>query len=222
MAPNESIPLLFKLLTYDIDFKEKKYNVYISRLNDKPYYTLTIIIKYSFPIIDHIFQNYVKSNTKNVIIPLINPFKNNRKKTMQLENNYYCSDNKIFLNIDPSLNFYIKIDTEEEDSFHSFNLYFYLDEIKSNLYLTWRIEIKSVDLKELTTNLGNKKIQILEIYNNIEDKDLQFFSNSQHIFFPGRSGENFNLPKNGKAKVNFILFPRSEKRKEAVLKCVEI
>ena len=222
MSSNESIPLLFKLLTYDIDFKEKKYNVYISRLNDKPYYTLTIIIKYSFPIIDHIFQYYVESNTKNVIIPLINPFKNNRKKTMQLENNYYCSDNKIFLNIDPSLNFYIKIDTEEEDSFLSFNLYFYLDETKSNLYLTWRIEIKSVDLIELRTNLGNKKIQILEVNNNIEDKDLQFFSNSQHIFFPGRSGESFNLPKSGRAKVNFILFPRSEKRKEAVLNCVDI
>jgi hypothetical protein len=75
---------------------------------------------------------------------------------------------------------------------------------------------------ELSTNLGNKKIQILEVNNNIEDKDLQFFSNSQHIFFPGRSGKNFNLPKNGKARVNFILFPRSEKRKEAVLKCVDI
>ena len=30
------------------------------------------------------------------------------------------------------------------------------------------------------------------------------------------------MPKNGKAKVNFILFPRSEKRKEAVLNCVDI
>ena len=108
MAPNESIPLLFKLLTYDISSDEKRYNVYISRLNSKPYYNLTIIIKNSFPVIDHIFQYYVQNNTKNIEIPLSNPFKNSRKKTIQIENNYSCSDDKIFLNVDPSLNFILQ------------------------------------------------------------------------------------------------------------------
>ena len=222
MAPNESIPLLFKLLTYDISSDEKRYNVYISRLNSKPYYNLTIIIKNSFPVIDHIFQYYVQNNTKNIEIPLSNPFKNSRKKTIQIENNYSCSDDKIFLNVDPSLNFYFTIDSEEEDSFHSFYFFFYLEETRSRLYLTWKIEIASVELIELKTNIGNKKKQLLTINNDIEDKELQLFSNSPNIFLPGRSGEQFNLPKNESANIYFVLFPKTTNRKEAILNCVDV
>ena len=79
-----------------------------------------------------------------------------------------------------------------------------------------------MELIELKTNIGNKKKQLLTINNDIEDKELQLFSNSPNIFLPGRSGEQFNLPKNGSANIYFVLFPKTTNRKEAILNCVDV
>ena len=112
IASNESIPLLFKLLSFEKTELEKKYNVFISKTNDQPLYTLTITIKYVFPIIDHIFQFYSPSNS-NLNLPLVNPFKRNQTKSLQLAENYYCSDSHVILKVDSSINFYFNYEIKE-------------------------------------------------------------------------------------------------------------
>ncbi len=221
IASNESIPLLFKLLTYEKTDFEKKYNVYISKTNDQPLYTLTITIKTCFPIIDHIFQFYSPANTI-VQIPLVNPFKRNQTKTIQLQEYYFCNDSNVILTVDSSFNFSFNYDIKEEGFFHSFYFFFYLEPTKSKLYTTWKIEIESTQLITLSTNLGKKLLNPLYISNTIdnEEKILQLFSSSPTIYFPNDKGKQFKLARNEQTEVLMVLYPKNQNEEEIIVNCV--
>ena len=221
IASNESIPLLFKLLSFEKTELEKKYNVFISKTNDQPLYTLTITIKYVFPIIDHIFQFYSPSNS-NLNLPLVNPFKRNQTKSLQLAENYYCSDSHVILKVDSSINFYFNYEIKEEGFFHLFYLFFYLEQTKTRLYTTWKIEIKSTELITLSTNLGRKLTTPLYINNTSdnEEKILQLFSNSPTIYFPNDNGNKFKLAINETAEVSMVLYPKNQYENEVIVNCV--
>ena len=221
IASNESIPLLFKLLSFEKTELEKKYNVFISKTNDQPLYTLTITIKYVFPIIDHIFQFYSPSNSI-LNLPLVNPFKRNQTKSLQLAENYYCSDSHVILKVDSSINFYFNYEIKEEGFFHLFYLFFYLEQTKTRLYTTWKIEIKSTELITLSTNLGRKLTTPLYINNTSdnEEKILQLFSNSPTIYFPNDNGNKFKLAINETAEVSMVLYPKNQYENEVIVNCV--
>ena len=221
IASNESIPLLFKLLTFEKTEYEKKYNVYISKTNDQPLYTLTITIKTCFPIIDHIFQYYSPANSF-VDLPLVNPFKRNQTKTLQIQEYYICNEPNVILKTDSSFNFSFNYEIKEEGFFVSFYFFFYLEETKSRLYATWKIEIESTQLITLSTNLGKKLTTPLYISNTSdnEEKILQLFSNSPTIYFPNDTGNKFKLARNEQIEVLMVLYPKNQFEQEVIVNCV--
>ena len=222
---NENIPLLFKLLTYEKSLDKKKFIINILKSSNEILYSLSVTIKCSFPIIDHIFQYYSACNS-NTDIYLVNPFRKNIRKNAEIQNNYFCSDQHITLRIEPSKNnFYFNYEVKEEGYFHSFYFFLYLDPTQSKLYSTWKVEILSVELLTLTTNLGKKLISPLYIYNNDSSNDellLQLFSNRETVFFPNENSNPFKLPVNGSKEIAMILYPKSSFRNEVIINCVNI
>ena len=212
-------------MTYEKSLDKKKFIINILKSNNEILYSLSVTIKCSFPIIDHIFQYYSACNS-NTDIYLVNPFRKNIRKNADIQNNYFCSDQHITLRIEQSKNnFYFNYEVKEEGYFHSFYFFLYLDPTQSKLYSTWKVEILSVELLTLTTNLGKKLISPLYIYNNDSRNDellLQLFSNRETVFFPNENSNPFKLPINGSKEISMILYPKSSFRNEVIINCVNI
>lgn len=144
VKPNESIPVLVKLLSYDEKTSNANYNIWVYKKSGQPLYFLNVTIIKVFPIIDHLFRYFMPENRYGTVkIP--NPFKYDKPKTQKVLDNYISTDTMINLQLDPATNdFYFKGKMQSEGYKNEFYLFLYLDNHKSSLYSTWKFEIDSL------------------------------------------------------------------------------
>ena len=233
MQPNEHIPILIKLLSYRENFEKDEYNIYINKKNEKTRFLLNIKIHNIFPIYDHIFHYHLPCNTYQEII-LVNPFKSSQKKTMEILNYYQSTDIQVTLAQEKkNQEFYFNFTTNDEGFIHEFLLFFYSDESKNNLYLTWKFNIYCHEVIPLDGALGKKNICPLyinyieknKIPSNLLEKkiNLQLFTDRpETIQFPEGYNTPFELIQNSTAESKFVLYPKNKNRNNALINCVNI
>ena len=144
MRPRESIPLLLKIKSFDLNLKDSTYVVWVYKKEGQPLYNLYLNIRRVFPILDHSYISYLPENRfSNVKFP--NPFRYDKIKIQKFLDYYYCSDTNISLQLDSVTNeLFFKYKTNAEYSQTNFYLFIYMDEKKSQLYGTWKFDIYSV------------------------------------------------------------------------------
>lgn len=224
--PNESVPLAIKVLTYEKLKDNTTYSIWIHKKNGQPVYFLSITIKNVFPIVDHIFKYYLPCNLSQNV-PMVNPFKNSKSKIQKVLDNYIVTDSSVNLILDSTTyNFSFQFVTKEEGFVHEFYLFIYLEKTRSDLYLTWKFELYSMNLVELKTNLGKKSTQILKIENNRnnnnESKKLCCYSSNPSIlFFLDDQGE-FTLLPNQEIENKYILHPKKGAEQTVLINCVNV
>ena len=140
----ETIPIMFKLLTYDISLSNSNHIIWVYRNNGYPQFSLNLNINEVFPLTDHIFRYYLPENKyENVLIP--NPFKFDKNKTNNLITNYHCTDKSVSISLEPKTNnFLIKYKVPLEGNFNDFDIFFYNDKYFSQIELNWKIFIYGV------------------------------------------------------------------------------
>jgi hypothetical protein len=144
IKPNESIPVLVKLLSYDEKVSNASYNIWVYKKSGQPLYFLNVTIIKVFPIIDHLFRYFMPENRYGTVkIP--NPFKYDKSKTQKVLDNYISTDTMINLQLDPATNdFYFKGKMQSEGYKNEFFVFLYLDNHRGSLYSTWKFEINSL------------------------------------------------------------------------------
>lgn len=144
IKPNESIPILLKLLSYDISMANSNYTLWVYQKNGQPLYYLNIILVKVFSVTDHVFRYYLPEN-RYTTIKITNPFKYDKTKTQKVLDNYYSTDVTVNIQLDPTSNdFYFKSKIQNEGSRIEFVLFLYLDPRKIDLYATWKFELISM------------------------------------------------------------------------------
>jgi len=232
IKPNETIPILIKLLSFREKVAEEEYNLCIYKKDGRPYFLLNIIIKSIFPIYDHIFHYHLPCNTYQKII-LVNPFKSSLKKTMEILNYYQSTDIKVKLEQEQNQEFYFMFNTNEEGFVHEFILFLYSDEFKNKLYLSWKFKIRCHEVLSLNGNIGKKSVNPLYINyieknnlsaNSLENKlVLQLFTDRPEIIqFPKGFDIPFDLIQNSTAESKYILYPKNKNRNAALINCINV
>jgi len=140
----ETIPIMFKLLTYDPVLSNSSHVIWVYRNNGHPQFSLNLNINEVFPLTDHIFRYYLPENKyENIIIP--NPFKFDKIKTNNILSNYHCTDKTVSINLDPKTNnFLIKYKTPSEGNYNDFDVFLYSDKYFSNVELNWKVLVYAV------------------------------------------------------------------------------
>ena len=228
IKPGETVPLVVKLLSYVENREEDNYSITIHKKNGQPLYYLLINIKKVFPIYDHIFHYNISSKKPEQRVVLVNPF--SYTKTSEMLSNLYPTNIGLALDEDTH-NFNFRI---EPDNFqHDFVLFFYSDKERTNLYLTWKIEINWVNEYIKMHGVKGKKVgREIKIYTNPDlnagadnagnNVTLQLFTDCPDVvIFPPESKNHFTLKPNSVGVKNFYLYPRREGN-SAVINCVNI
>ena len=230
IKPGETIPLVIKLLSFIENREEENYSVSINKKNGQPLFFLLIKIKQVFPIYDHVFLYICPLDNTTQKIIMKNPF--SPTKTERMLNNVVISDNSIALALDEdthNFNFSITQDDYQND----FVIFFYSDKERTNLYLTWKVEIDWIETFEMTGIRGSKMSSKLFIVNNQQlNKEasysgskltLQLFTDLPDvIIFPEDSKLSFVLEPNTELTKSIILYPRKEMGNMAIINCVNI
>ena len=240
LKPNQSVPLLIKILCYDNitgydDNINNKYSICVYNKNDnsRPYY-MNIEITNVFPIIDfEFYQNVPQKKLSH--IKFINPFKFNNEKTQRLLN-YYTFNNddstsEILLDSKTN-NFYFKYNdniennSNNEDNIINKNnrlLFFYLDKYKSELFTTFKFNIKSYETIQLSTDVGIRSKNTLNIPPSTISRTIQFFSSDPDtLYFDDKYKEQIILIPNYPYTIEYILYPKENKNYEILVNCVDI
>ena len=230
LKPGETIPLVIKLLSFVENKTEENYSITINKKNGQPLFYLLINIKRVFPIYDHFFHYNFPLDNKPQKIILKNPF--NHIKTMKMLNNIVISDNSIVLALDEDTHdFYFGI--SHYDNKNDFIIFFYSDEERTKLYLTWKIEVDWIETFEMTGIRGAKTSSKLYIKNNDElNKEASYAGNNitlqlftdfpDVILFPQDSKIPFTINPNSDVIKKIILYPRKEVGNLAMINCVNI
>jgi hypothetical protein len=143
IRPNESIPLLLKILSYDENISNGEFTLWVYKKSGEPLYFLSVTIVKVFSLIDHSFR-YFMPEGRHITLKVPNPFKQDSSRTSKLLENYYCTDSNLNLQLDPTTNdFFYKLKINAEGFRHEFIIFFYLNSSKVNLFSTWRFEIHS-------------------------------------------------------------------------------
>ena len=222
--PNESVPLAIKLLTYQKLKENTTYSIWIHKKNGQPIYFLSITITNVFPVIDHVFKYYLPCN-KAQNVGMVNPFKNSRARMQKVLDNYVTTDSSISLILDSkTYDFSFQFTTKEEGFVHEFLLFIYLEKTKSDLYLTWKFEIYSMNIIELRTHLGSKSTQLLRIENNRgnnnDAKSLKLYSNEPTVLFFVEGQDEFTLLPSQAAESKYIIHPKNNIQNTVMINCV--
>lgn len=144
MRPMESIPLLFKIKSFNLHLKDETFAIWIYKKEGQPLYNLYLSIRKVFPIIDHNYIYYLPENRISTV-KFPNPFKFDKSKILKFLDFYQCSNPHVTLSLDTVSNeFSFKYKTNAEFSESSFYLYIFLDEGRANLYGTWKFDIYAV------------------------------------------------------------------------------
>ena len=230
IKPGETIPLVIKLLSFIENREEENYSVSINKKNGQPLFFLLIKIKQVFPIYDHVFHYNCPLDNRTQKIIMRNPF--SPTKTERMLNNIVISDNSIALALDEdTYNFNFSI--TQDDNQNDFVIFFYSDKERTNLYLTWKVEIDWIETFEMTGIRGSKISSKLFLVNNPQiNKEasysgskltLQLFTDlPEVIIFPEDSKLSFVLEPNTEVTKKIILYPRKEMGNMAIINCVNI
>ena len=228
IKPGETIPLVIKLLSYIENREEENYGVTIHKKNGQPLYYLSINIKRVFPIYDHIFHYYFPLDNSQKKVILRNPF--GHIKTMKMLNNVLITDKNITLGLDEDTHdFYFMIEQEQGD----FVIFFYSDEERTKLYLTWKFEIDWLETDIRKVIRGKKEPSTLSISNNPEiNKEasyagsnitLQLFTNYPDvIIFPHDSRNPFTVKPNTTEVKKYMIYSRRDEENSAIINCVNV
>ena len=228
IKPGETIPLVIKLLSYIENREEENYGVTIHKKNGQPLYYLSINIKRVFPIFDHIFHYYFPLDNSQKKVILRNPF--GHIKTMKMLNNVLITDKNITLGLDEDTHdFYFMIEQEQGD----FVIFFYSDEERTKLYLTWKFEIDWLETDIRKVIRGKKESSTLNISNNPEiNKEasyagsnitLQLFTNYPDvIIFPHDSRNPFTVKPNTTEVKKYMIYSRRDEENSAIINCVNV
>ena len=228
IKPGETIPLVIKLLSYIENREEENYGVTIHKKNGQPLYYLSINIKRVFPIYDHIFHYYFPLDNSQKKLILRNPF--GHIKTMKMLNNVLITDKNITLGLDEDTHdFYFMIEQEQGD----FVIFFYSDEERTKLYLTWKFEIDWLETDIRKVIRGKKEPSTLYISNNPEiNKEasyagsnitLQLFTNYPDvIIFPHDSRNPFTVKPNTTEVKKYMIYSRRDEENSAIINCVNV
>ena len=228
IKPGETIPLVIKLLSYIENREEENYGVTIHKKNRQPLYYLSINIKRVFPIYDHIFHYYFPLDNSQKKVILRNPF--GHIKTMKMLNNVLITDKNITLGLDEDTHdFYFMIEQEQGD----FVIFFYSDEERTKLYLTWKFEIDWLETDIRKVIRGKKESSTLNISNNPEiNKEasyagsnitLQLFTNYPDvIIFPHDSRNPFTVKPNTTEVKKYMIYSRRDEENSAIINCVNV
>ena len=228
IKPGETIPLVIKLLSYIENREEENYGVTIHKKNGQPLYYLSINIKRVFPIYDHIFHYYFPLDNSQKKVILRNPF--GHIKTMKMLNNVLITDKNITLGLDEDTHdFYFMIEQEQGD----FVIFFYSDEERTKLYLTWKFEIDWLETDIRKVIRGKKESSTLYISNNPEiNKEasyagsnitLQLFTNYPDvIIFPHDSRNPFTVKPNTTEVKKYMIYSRRDEENSAIINCVNV
>ena len=233
LNPNQSLPLLIKLLSYRENSKEDEYTLIVNKENDAPRFFLSIKVNNVFPIYDHIFHYYLPCSSYQKII-FVNPFKNSQIKTMQILDYLECTDINVRLSMEENKDFSFMYNTNEEGFIHEFIIFLYNDEFKHKLYLTWKFEINCEEVINLNGRLGKKNINTLYIpymennlSNNLNTLDnnlsLKLYTDKPEIIqFPKDYDNSFTLVLNSTAEAKYILYPKNQDQNMAMINCVNV
>lgn len=231
LKPEEKIPLLFKVLSIDTNTANKCYTIWIYKGSEPIEYLQLTIVKV-LNIVDHKFEFNCPDNRSSVIsIP--NPFKmqimNYNQRTNltdvilknQLSNHYYYR-----LDNDPTNNdFIIKYKPGEINNNSEFNffIYLYLNEMRTKLYSTWEINIRTLETIDVQTKLGSKVSQKFKLELN-ERRTIQCFSsNSEIIYFTEKCSVPMITIPDIPNDIKFVVFPKKKcKLEEVIINVVDI
>ena len=228
IKPGETVPLVVKLLSYVENREEDNYSITIHKKNGQPLYYLSINIKRVFPIYDHIFHYYFPLDNSQKKVILRNPF--GHIKTMKMLNNVLITDKNITLGLDEDTHdFYFMIEQEQGD----FVIFFYSDEERTKLYLTWKFEIDWLETDIRKVIRGKKESSTLNISNNPEiNKEasyagsnitLQLFTNYPDvIIFPHDSRNPFTVKPNTTEVKKYMIYSRRDEENSAIINCVNV
>ena len=230
IKPGETIPLVIKLLSYIENKEEDKYSICIHKSNGEPLYFLNINVKRVFPIYDHVFHYYLPFDNRNQKIILVNPFKSSVSKTMEMLNNIYISDNSIQLALDNEKHdFSFDLVQDNRILYNKFVIFLYSDEARTNLYLTWKIEIEWRQAFEAKGSLGLKTpfsiyIKYDKDSSNVgNNMTLQLFTdNPNTIIFPQGNDIPFTIFPNTQKRTRFILYPKTKENNLALINCINV
>ena len=239
LKPNQSVPLLVKILCYDNitgydDNINNKYSIFVSNEKNIPLYYMNIEITNVFPVIDFEFYHNVPQK-KLSLIKFINPFKFNNEKTQRLLNYYtFINDGSSSeIKLDSTTNnFYFKYnDNTDNNSNNQENiinpnnrlLFFYLDKYKSELFTTFKFNIKSYETIHLSTDIGIRSKNILNIPPSSISRTIQFYSSDPDtLYFDDKYKELIILIPNYPYTIEYIIYPKENKNYEILVNCVDI
>ena len=213
LRPFESVPLLFKILSFNIltgydDNVSNKYTIYIYNQNNICIYFMSINIIKVFPVIDFEFY-YNVSSRKLSLIKFINPFKFNKNKTNILLNNY-----KFIYN--GNLNSEIKIDSMSNEFYFKYNdltdniqndnnsnatenininnnsnyeidskpiIFFYLDKYQTQLFSTYRFNINAYQTVNISSDMGIRSKNSLSLPMSKTPRTIRIFSSDPDTLY---------------------------------------
>ena len=195
---------------------------------------MNIEITNVFPVIDFEFYHNVPQK-KLSHINFINPFKFNNEKTQRLLNYYTFindgSSSEIILDTKTN-NFYFKYNdntdnysNNQENVINPINrlIFFYLDKYKSELFTTFKFNIKSYETIQLSTDIGIRSKNTLNLPPSTISRTIQFFSSDPDtLYFDDKYKEQVILIPNYPYTIEYILYPKESKNYEILVNCVDI
>ena len=146
------------------------------------------------------------------------------------------SNKNIMLALDEDTHdFYFNINNENNSFNDDFIIFFYSDEEKTKLYLTWKIEVEWLELFNVKYKgkIGSKLASIIRINYKVEPYNevgyaansitLQLFSNyPDTLIFPQDSKIPFTIKPNSLEDKKFFIYPRKDEGNLAIINCVNI
>jgi hypothetical protein len=218
----ETIPILIKLLTYDLTLSNSNHTVWVYRNNGYPQFSLNLTVNEVFPLTDHVFKYYLPENKyENVIIP--NPFKYDKVKTSNILNNHHCTDKTVSISLEPkSNNFLIKYKVPLEGNYNDFDILFYNDKYFSNVELNWKIVVYGVQSIDLQVKIGSKLIYKLPVEDKISRTVRLYSSNPDIVLIPQQNDNVVVLIPNVQNIIKVCVYPKKEETNEILLNLVDI
>ena len=148
--------------------------------------------------------------------------------------NKYISDTSINLALESdNHNFSFNLSKDNDSYQHDFIIFFYEDEARTRLYLTWKVKVDWVEVFNINGLLGRKTTSLLYI-----DYDTQLYKESTYIgnnmtlqlftdhpdtiFFPDGFDKPFTIFPNTKTKTKFTLYPKKTDGNMALINCVNV
>lgn len=231
LKPNEKIPLLIKLLSYDNLINNKSFTIWIYKGKEVMEYLSITIVKV-INIIDHKFDFNIPDNrNSNITIP--NPFEkkpifHNQQKEKVIENShlknnidisqcivdYQITSNSAYtLQLDSSSNNYlIKVKPGEvnDNKKIKFYLFLYKDQYRINNILNWEVTINLLETIDVNIQLGMKVNQKFLVDTNERRTVRLFTNNNDVIFFNDKFSVPLILIPDISNEMKFIIYPKKK------------